>query len=102
MPFDRARAQDDVTNYEAEWKALAWEAYEIAQETRAFVRAQAQRLAKLGALDNWINDHRGLAQEPFSRRMSEAETADHVTQCTMDAFLDHLEGDLAERVAECG
>lgn len=100
MPFDRDRAQDDITDYSAEAKAEAWEAHQILEETRAYVRAQMLRLAKASVLDQWTTQYRGIAQEPFRCRMSEEDTANFATRCVMDTITDALDGDVCRLIAE--
>jgi len=81
------RAQDDVTNYAAEWRALAWEAQQILDETRAYNRAQALRLAKLSALEN-------------KRRLSPEQLADEVVGRLCDVWSDETESDLGDVMRE--
>lgn len=77
------RAQDNVVDYRPEWRALAWEAQQILDETRAYNRAQALRLAKLGALEN-------------KQRLPHEQRADEIVARLCDVWSDEIESDLTD------
>lgn len=76
------RAQDDITDYRPEWRALAWEAQQILDETRAYNRAQALRLANLGALEN-------------RQHLPHEQRVDEIVERLCDVWSDEIESDLA-------
>ncbi len=81
------RAQDDVIDYRPEWRALAWEAQQILDETAAYNRAQALRLASLGALEN-------------KQRLPHAQRADEIVERLCDVWSDAIESDLSDVMRE--
>lgn len=86
------RARDDVTDYSAERRALAWEVTEIRRETLAYNKAQALRLAKLGALD-----HRPRSER---RSLTETEIAAHTAACMDEALTDNFGEDATDALRE--
>ena len=81
------RAQDDAIDYRPEWRALAWEAQRILDETRAYNRAQALRLANLGALEN-------------KQRLPHAQRVDEIVERLCDVWSDEIDGALADVMHE--
>lgn len=81
------RAQDDIIDYRPEWRALAWEAQQILDEMRAYNRAQALRLAKLGALEN-------------KQRLPHAQRVDEIVERLCDVWDDEIDDALADVMGE--